>query len=122
MNNKEFTKIVENRCEAIKACLIRKGEEYSSNEDRLHNFFEAAKLMRTTPEEALLGFLTKHLVSIIDIIKNVEKGKIPTEETVSEKLMDAENYLILLEALLTERRNMANKNFLNEVLTTKAYQ
>lgn len=122
MNNKEFTRLVENRCEVIKSVLIKKGEEYSSDVNRLHNFIEASKLMRCTPENALLGFMTKHIVSIIDIIKDTENGKFPTEELVSEKITDNLNYLILLEALLTERRNTSNKECLADILITKTYQ
>ena len=44
----------------------------------------------------------KHLVSIIDI-KNEVLYKLPSKEKLREKLGDMRNYLILLEALITER-------------------
>ena len=106
MDNNTFTKLLYARIRKIQAVLCQKGEEYSSDTDRLHNFKIAAKLsgaVHVTPEQALFGMLRKHIVSVIDIIDDTRFDIIPSDELRDEKIGDCINYLILLEALLVER-------------------
>lgn len=103
MTNDKFNEILIDRLTVIKGVLAAKAKEYSSEKDRLHNFKEGAKILNTTPEIALFGFLTKHLVSVKDIIDNIAIGKLPTTALVDEKVGDCINYFILLEALIKER-------------------
>ena len=63
MNDKEFERIAHNTIQCIKSTLIRKGAEYARG-DRLSNFKRAGKLENSSPEMALRGMLTKHIVSI----------------------------------------------------------
>jgi len=103
MNNEQFNQVVEDRISKIRAILVKKAVEYASDTDRLHNFKVAAQISSKpcTPEQALLGMWRKHLVSVIDII---ESGVKPSVELRDEKIGDAINYLILLEALLIEEK------------------
>ena len=104
MTSEIFDAIVENRLALIKKILIAKRAEYAPDGgDRLHNFHRAAETLRCTPERALVGMWMKHVVSILDIIDDIDKGKEPRVELVNEKMGDAINYLILLEAVLKER-------------------
>ncbi len=105
MNNETFDKILKDRLDKIVAVLGSKGEEYSSEGDRLHNFKVAARIgvdAHATPEEALWGMLNKHLVSVMDIVAQCHEERC-SEEILNEKLGDTINYFILLEALLRER-------------------
>lgn len=103
MNTEKFESIVARRQELIEKVLRQKGQEYASDIDRLHNFKKAAAVNGITPERALWGFATKHLVSVIDIIDGLDSEKIPTPELVDEKIGDMINYLILLEVVIRER-------------------
>lgn len=100
MNNNTFERIVEDSLEMCKAVLIKKSGEYSSDDDKLHNFNKAKDLMRcNTKEFALLGMLNKHLVSVVDMIEKFEKtGELPTSNMIDEKIGDSINYFILLKA------------------------
>lgn len=102
MNQETFNRIVDERCATIKRVLASKAKEYARGE-RLHNFKRAAGFMGKTPETACWGFAMKHFTSIADMIDDVEAGALPNEAVVDEKIGDAINYLILLEALLAER-------------------
>lgn len=102
MTEKDFDKLVEKRLDSTKKVLIIKGKEYRRNNDPLHNFNVAARLGNTTREKALWGFALKHYVSFMDILNDVEKGEIPSEELVNEKIGDLINYLILCEASLKD--------------------
>lgn len=102
MDNREFDRILTNRITAIKQVLASKGKEYGRM-DRLHNFKRAAAFMRTSPEVACFSFSMKHFTSIADIVDDTNAGYVPTKAMVNEKIGDAINYLILLEALLDER-------------------
>lgn len=100
MNNNTFERIVEDTLGMAQRVLIKKSGEYSSNEDKLHNFEAAKSFMRCkTKEYALLGMLNKHLVSVIDMVEKFEKGgELPTSNMIDEKIGDSINYFILLKA------------------------
>lgn len=100
MNSAKFDRVVEGCIDKIKSVLQKKSQEYSSDDDKLHNFNKAKDLMRCkTKEFALLGMLNKHLVSVIDMIEKHEKtGKLPNSHLLDEKIGDSINYFILLKA------------------------
>jgi len=98
MNAERFEAILESRLFSVRQVLGDKAKEYAVG-DRLYNFKRAAEILRTTPQRALAGMLVKHLVSVLDL---VEGSISPTENMVNEKIGDAINYLILLEAMLKE--------------------
>jgi hypothetical protein len=100
----DFKKIVEKRFEFCKDLLYHsKNVEYSRNNDKLHNFKQAAAMKCESPEKALWGMWVKHIISIQDMIADTEKGIVPSERTIDEKMSDNINYTLLLEALLRER-------------------
>ena len=103
MDREHFLKLVENRIKASRDVLIIKEEEYSSEQDRLHNFKRAAAMTGCSAPQAIWGMMVKHLVSIWDMMM----GRIPDDrDLMSEKFTDAHNYLYLLEAGLIEYKIM----------------
>ena len=114
MEHKDFTELVKRRTELIEKVLASKGEEYSRNGERLWNFKEAAKVTGQTDIQAAWGMAMKHLVSVMDLISQVgvtqkrEDGHTFIREFsrdyVDEKIGDLINYLILIEALIEEKR------------------
>jgi hypothetical protein len=103
MTEQEFDALVEKRLDLTREVLIIKAKEYRRNSDPLHNFNMASKLNNTTREKALWGFATKHLVSFLDMLDDIEKNKLPQREYVEEKIGDLINYLILCEASIKDR-------------------
>ena len=102
MQSKEFNKLVESKLDQIRAVLVKKTAEYNLDDDRLSVFKRAGALQKETPEKALLGMLTKHIISIYDMV--LDGGSYPIEKW-DEKCIDATNYLLLLLALETEKQN-----------------
>lgn len=103
MEPEKFDRIVRNRMASIKQILHAKGREYADGcSDRLHNFKRAAVMLQCAPEGALQGMLAKHLVSIMDMVDGVEAGREYPIAIWEEKIGDAINYLILLEAIVKE--------------------
>lgn len=103
MNTPEFNKVVEGQLDRIKNVLIRKAAEYNLDEDRLSVFKHAAALSEETPEQALYGFMLKHIISVTDMINSKESY---SEELWNEKITDICNYLILLQGLLRDTGRM----------------
>ena len=104
MDSKKFDEVVERRLELIRKILATKRAEYAPDGgDRLHNFNRAAAMLGCTREKALIGMWTKHIVSILDIVDNIEIMK-PSIALIEEKIGDAVNYLILLEAMLKDHQ------------------
>ena len=98
MNTPEFNKIVTDRMSKIELVLAGKAAEYAT-EDRLHNFKTAAIIDGITPKRALWGMFMKHFVSVQDMALDRRGASV---EMVDEKIGDAINYLVLLEAVIKE--------------------
>lgn len=103
-----FNKVVKEQLETCEKLLIGKGYEYApdavdeNSVDRLAHFKKAAVIIGGTPKEALLGMLTKHLVSVSDMCVD---GREYSIERWSEKITDSINYLLILRALIEEDKH-----------------
>lgn len=102
MSPDTFNQLVEQRIEKIKKTLLKKGQEYAPTKDRLSNFRYGAMLQRVSMAECCRGFMTKHIVSVFDMIQNPAAY---TQAQWDEKLGDMINYCILLEAIVNEHPN-----------------
>lgn len=102
MDAKTFDAVVEHRIDLIRSVLKSKADEYATNGDRLHNFRVIAALNGVSMESANWSLACKHLVSIRDMALS---GKPYSWDLWREKVGDAINYLILLEAIVQERMN-----------------
>jgi len=105
MDNEEFMRIVGCRMAKCLSVLEPKGKEYSRSHDRLWNFRRAGEILGNTPEDACLGMMVKHFVSIMDMVRDCNEGKSTPQVTKDEKFNDLHNYLYLLEALISEHNN-----------------
>jgi hypothetical protein len=102
MNKDEFDLVVEENISQMRASLQAKGAEYCKGQDRLQNFKDTALMNGCTPEQALWGFVSKHIIALKDFIQSPGMQNIPYSFW-SEKLGDIRNYMVLLDALITER-------------------
>lgn len=99
MDSKKFNTITNNRIEKCLDVLVRKSEEYSPDTDKLHNFKAASGMLGISQAEALWGMAAKHIISISDMVKNSKNYSL---EVWEEKIGDALNYLLLLNAIVEE--------------------
>ena len=106
-----FNSLVGQRFNQCGKVLTQKGEEYSREGDRLWNFKRAAAKQGNTPAEALIGMKVKHDVSVDDMVDMLKRGVLPSREMVAEKIGDSINYLLLLEGLIEEEREVARAEF-----------
>jgi hypothetical protein len=97
MTSERFDAILEERIGKMRSVLASKAKEYASPQDVLHLFKRMAELAGTAPAEACITLLSKHLVSVFD----VARGDLHVA-LLDEKIGDAVNYLVLLEAILRE--------------------
>lgn len=110
MKMTKFDECIENRIYNIREVLLAKAKEYATEDNRYHNFDVAARILDSTPEQALRGMMLKHIVSVFDLIEWTETNtKMLTEQIIDEKIGDTINYLILLEGLLLRRMETRNK-------------
>lgn len=113
MNQKEFNNVIASQIERCKSMLAAKGGEYApkagknTNADRLEQFKKAAVMVNLTPKAALMGMLSKHLISISDMC--ICDEKYPKEQW-DEKITDSINYLLLLRALVEEEQNEEDRS------------
>ena len=97
-----FDQVLESRLEKIRTVLASKGREYASDTDRLHNFKRAAGITGESRWQVCVGFMAKHLASVFDLVEARTRGAAVDPAVLDEKIGDAVNYLILLEALFLE--------------------
>jgi hypothetical protein len=109
MTNEDFNALLEDMIAKIRSTLGHKAVEYARGNDRLSNFKLAAALNQSTPEKALLGMLTKHVISVWDFVRDIDEGVVASEALWDEKLGDVINYCILLKGLIAERLNAKSK-------------
>ncbi len=103
MTPKEFNIVLQNTLNSCSELLASKSKEYDFSSDRLHSFKAGAQLLDTNSVNTLLGYLTKHIMSVFDMAKNYDNF---TMEKWDEKLLDCINYFILLRALLMDEKNI----------------
>ena len=102
MTREDFSRRVEKRIDLVRQSLLTKHKEYAKDDNVFRNFDEAAGglSLHGSSAEVLWSYMTKHLVSIKDIVAD----KKPVDASVvSEKIGDVINYLILLEAMLNQQ-------------------
>lgn len=117
MTIEDFSKLAKARFDYCYQLLTTtKHAEYTRDWDKLYNFKRAGEMLRCSPERALLGMWIKHVVSLIDIIEDLDKGILPTSELLNEKLTDVIDYPALLEGLLAERMG---KTIADEMIKVK---
>jgi hypothetical protein len=104
MNYNTFNKLVEDQFKVCKEILAKKGKEYAPDSDnRLSAFYTASELQHVTPIQALGGQMSKHTISIYELI---ERNNLDLD-LWHEKVTDSINYLFLLKALVLETRSDA---------------
>ena len=103
MTNGRFYELLKTELFTIENTLKSKGNEYSTIENKLHNFDKAGRMSNQSRERALMGMLLKHQVSVDDIVDKLEKGELPTFGLLNEKIGDIINYYILLKACIVDR-------------------
>jgi hypothetical protein len=102
MTREDFSRRVEKRIDLVRQSLLTKHKEYAKDDNVFRNFDEAAGglSLHGSSAEVLWSYMTKHLVSIKDIVADNK----PVDPAVaSEKIGDVINYLILLEAMLNQQ-------------------
>lgn len=104
MTDQEFENVVDAVLGHCKEVLTRKKAEYARGTDRLHNFKRAAAARNVTPEAALMGMKVKHDISVEDMVNDIAFDQSHPMAQWQEKIGDAINYLILLMALVIERK------------------
>lgn len=104
MKHEEFLQILQRRIDLCRKTLAAKSKEYASEDDKLYNFKRGAAVLNKNQIEVLVGYMTKHLISVMDTARMATVGIHPSVEVVDEKIGDLINYLILLEATITEER------------------
>lgn len=106
MNKKDFQALINTQFEQIISLTATKGEEYSQSIDQLANFKRQAAELSLSPEKVLMVYLNKHLDSIRGYVHSVNYGNPANlSEPISGRIDDAILYLLLLQAMVVERRD-----------------
>lgn len=95
-----FTSFIEKRIEQTRNTLGTKSIEYHRNGNPFHNFDRTGAMNHQIPERALWGFVSKQITSVLDLVEDIEQGKLPSPELIFEKTNDVRVYMFLLEGLM----------------------
>lgn len=85
------------------AQFATKNKEYQGNtQDLFRNFNQGAALSSETPEQVLLGYVNKQIVSLYDA-KNHHPERLQDAKFVNEKAGDISVYMVLLMAMVRSK-------------------
>jgi len=99
MTNEDFAIEVDKSVSRSKSILIKKGVEYSQDNDRLRQFHHAGCAQGIPAPQALMGMAMKHIISLANMVK---KPSAYSLKEFHEKIVDLRNYTFLLDALLKD--------------------
>ena len=103
MRLEKLQETMEEQYRRCKDVLLKKSREYTGgSDDKLEHFRAAAALMGVTPEAALMGMMSKHLVSVADMCMDQRGSAAYDIDQWEEKITDSMNYLFLLKAIIRE--------------------
>ena len=95
MTTTELLKLAQRLNEKERELLIKKGGDYSGETDTLSNFKIIGKLLNRTPLEICAVYTMKHILAIMNFVKD---GKLRSEP-IEGRILDARNYLLLFYVL-----------------------
>ncbi len=97
ITNDDFQEFLQRRFNEILELRKEKAREYTKIEFD-ENFKKASLLLEIEPEQVALYYMTKHIVSIYDIVENKRNM-----DKLREKVNDVVVYLLLIEAMLGKK-------------------
>lgn len=110
MTRANFYDFVKSETSKLLDLLAKKADEYAKDKDSFYNFVEGKNIAIANTEEGYAWDLrVKHLQSIKDIILDCEKGILPNEALLNEKMGDDICYAFLIWAMITEKIHLQNK-------------
>lgn len=105
MTNSDFQKVVQCILKEVLRKIQVKGKEYSRTDNRFHNFIQGGLIYDITKEQYLLYLMSKHTISIDDMVKDLEVQRFSDSKQWLEKITDVITYLMLLYAMQIERED-----------------
>ena len=101
MNCSQFDILTNALLNDCRDLLDTKGDDYSTNTDRLSHFKTVSDLCKKSKYDVWLVLFSKHVVAITNYI-NKRDFEGSAEEDIHSRIKDAINYLVLLQALISE--------------------
>src|SRR5262245_30775383 len=117
MNAKDFADLRGKFNEECEALLLTKGQDYTSNADRLSNFKEVAAMIGVSPLQVWAVYALKHWFAILNYVK---RGKVESE-AIESRFADERNYIDLGYGLLHDVPTQAETPACDKTQLTQAY-
>ena len=102
MNLTDRTRILEDLFAEALAVSKAKGAAYSSTEDALSNFKTVSEQTGTTPFQVWSVYFLKHVISVLNAIKQNPDKPVEKTESLRGRLIDIIVYAGILEAMSRE--------------------
>jgi hypothetical protein len=106
----EFLSIVTDVFSSIIALTETKGKEYARSDDQLANFKRAAEDLDIDPLKVWSVFFGKHVDAIKSYVKLGPVARLTLSEPIEGRIDDAILYLILLRAIIQERKGIPEES------------
>lgn len=106
MNREEYFKFHKEFCDKMYQICINKNNDYAGDTNPFSNF-EKAEILGICSNEA--GILVRIMDKISRIITFINKGELLVkDESVTDSILDACNYFILLAGYIESKKNERN--------------
>lgn len=118
MKQKQFEQELAEVIQECTSMLTKKGREYQATEidgiEVFQNFINVGNTLGLNKEDVLFVYFEKHIHSISKFLMDLRSGKSLSEiennmtEPINGRIVDAINYLLLLNSMINERRENEN--------------
>ena len=81
--------------------LIGKDQDYTAGRGEFYNFEKAAEFVGISPAQAIMIEVAKKTTRLDSLIKLLERGQVPSNESMKDTLLDLAGYAIIAHAHLS---------------------
>lgn len=100
MNLEQQEQYFEKMVSEMRSMLFKKGNDYSTNFDRLSNFKLAGSICGLTPELNALSLIATKVARLGVLLKSELK---PNNESIQDSILDLANYSVLLSMITVDK-------------------
>lgn len=95
----ELLKILQEKMSEI---MLKKGDDYAGQEDRLFNFKAVSTMCDVSPAKVCQILMAVKMTRLTTLLKGMINGVSPKNESIEDSIVDLANYAALMDMCLKE--------------------
>jgi hypothetical protein len=92
---------IQSSAQILMDVLSRKNYDYTGGRGEFYNFEKAAEFANISPAKAIFVEIAKKMTRLDSLVKLIEAGQVPSNESMKDTLLDLAGYSIIAHAHLS---------------------